>query len=135
MDNTRGRGEETVIFNWPRLGSPGPGTLQGSKSGRVRRRPATRGVVRERDAMRTKSNDRLLARAATSAKWTNGLQNRLQRATLKRKAFSVRVSTQQTQEVDQMLFYCWVSVEDGGPTLKRDWVNLSCWLGNFVCDY
>ena len=28
-----------------------------------------------------------------------------------------------------MLFLCWASVEDGGPTLKQHWVNASCLLG------
>ena len=42
-----------------------------------------------------------------------------------------------------MLFKCWASVEDGGPTFKQYWVNASCLLGrrsawfvyflNFVC--
>ena len=29
-----------------------------------------------------------------------------------------------------MLFQCWASVEDGGPTLKLHWVNSSCLLGH-----
>ena len=28
-----------------------------------------------------------------------------------------------------MLFYCWASVEDGGPTLKQHWVNALCLMG------
>ena len=28
-----------------------------------------------------------------------------------------------------MLFQCWASVEDGGPTLKQHRVNASCVLG------
>ena len=28
-----------------------------------------------------------------------------------------------------MLFQCWASVEDGGPTLKRHWLNAWCLLG------
>ena len=31
-----------------------------------------------------------------------------------------------------MLFQCWVSVEDGGPTLKQNWVNALCLLG--ICN-
>ena len=27
-----------------------------------------------------------------------------------------------------MLFQCWASVEDGGSTLKQNWVNASCLL-------
>ena len=30
-----------------------------------------------------------------------------------------------------MLFQCWASVEDGGPTLKQHWVNAPCLLGSF----
>ena len=28
-----------------------------------------------------------------------------------------------------MLFQCWASVEDGGPTLKQHWTNAPCLLG------
>ena len=28
-----------------------------------------------------------------------------------------------------MLFQCWASVKDGGPTLKQHWVNTSCLMG------
>ena len=31
-----------------------------------------------------------------------------------------------------MLFYCWADVEDGGPTLKQHWVNVSCLLGMYI---
>ena len=36
---------------------------------------------------------------------------------------------QQTWGIYSMLFQCWASVEDGGPTLKQNWVNASfvCW--------
>ena len=33
---------------------------------------------------------------------------------------------QQTRVINPMLFICWVSVEDGGPTLKQHWVDASC---------
>ena len=39
--------------------------------------------------------------------------------------------TKQTRGIHSMLFQCWASVEDAGPTLKRHWVNASCLLG---CD-
>ena len=29
-----------------------------------------------------------------------------------------------------MFFQCWADVEDGGPTLKQHWVNVSCFLDN-----
>ena len=28
-----------------------------------------------------------------------------------------------------MLCYCWTDVQDGGPTLKQHWINVSCFLG------
>ena len=31
--------------------------------------------------------------------------------------------------IHPMLFQCWASVEDGEPTLKQYWVNISCLLG------
>ena len=37
--------------------------------------------------------------------------------------------TQQTRGIHPMLFQCWASVEDGGPTLKQHWVNAPCLLG------
>ena len=36
---------------------------------------------------------------------------------------------QQTRDVDPMLFQCWASVEDDGPTLKQHWVKVPCLLG------
>ena len=38
-------------------------------------------------------------------------------------------STQLTRGIRPMLFQCWASVEDGGPTLKQHWANASCLLG------
>ena len=29
----------------------------------------------------------------------------------------------------ETLTQCWANVEDGGPTLKQHWVNVSCFLG------
>ena len=37
--------------------------------------------------------------------------------------------TQQTRDIHPMPFQCWASVEDGGPTVKRCWVNAACLLG------
>ena len=37
-----------------------------------------------------------------------------------------------TREVEPILFLCWADVEDGGPTLKQHWLNLSCLLGGEV---
>ena len=37
--------------------------------------------------------------------------------------------SQQTRGIYSMLFQCWSSVEDGGPTLKQHWVNAPCLLG------
>ena len=39
------------------------------------------------------------------------------------------IMSQQKRYIDSMLFQCWTSVADGGPTLKRHWVNISCLLG------
>ena len=36
---------------------------------------------------------------------------------------------QQTRAVDPMLFECWASLADGGPTLKQHKVNVSCLMG------
>ena len=34
--------------------------------------------------------------------------------------------TQQTQDLEPTLIYCWSSVVDGGPTLQQHWFNVSC---------
>ena len=34
-----------------------------------------------------------------------------------------------------MLFQCWASVEDGGPTLKQHWVNVPCFQGSIVYEH
>ena len=39
---------------------------------------------------------------------------------------------QQTRYLQPMLFYCWASVRDAGPTIKRHWLNISCLLGEGV---
>ena len=42
--------------------------------------------------------------------------------------FCIMVSSQQQRGIHPMLFQCWASVEDGGPTLQRHRVNVSvCW--------
>ena len=44
------------------------------------------------------------------------------------------MGAQQTRYIDPMLFQCWSSVADGGPTLKQHWVNVSCWWDdNAIC--
>ena len=35
----------------------------------------------------------------------------------------------QTRNTVPMLFQCWASVEDGGPTLKQQWLSVPCLLG------
>ena len=42
-------------------------------------------------------------------------------------AFS-QPASQPSQDIYPMLFQCWASVEDGGPTLTQHWVNASCLL-------
>ena len=39
------------------------------------------------------------------------------------------ITAQLTRGIEPMLFYCWVDVEDGGPTLELHWLNVSCFLG------
>ena len=44
-------------------------------------------------------------------------------------AFAVAyIDNPATRGIHPMLFRCWTSVEDGGPTLKQHWVNASCLL-------
>ena len=38
-------------------------------------------------------------------------------------------TSQQSQDIHPMLFHCWATGEDGGPTLKQHRVNVSCLLG------
>ena len=33
------------------------------------------------------------------------------------------------QDITPILFQCWASVADDGPTLKQHWVKVSRWLG------
>ena len=40
-----------------------------------------------------------------------------------------RVTSQQTRDIQPMLFQCWPTVEDGGPALKQHWVDDSRLLG------
>ena len=42
---------------------------------------------------------------------------------------NVRIISQQTRVVEQMLVECWPSVEDDGPTVNQHWFNVSCLLG------
>ena len=37
--------------------------------------------------------------------------------------------SQQTRGIEPILFYCWASVVDGGPTVKQHRLNASCLLG------
>ena len=37
--------------------------------------------------------------------------------------------TEQTRDIEPLLFQCWVSVVDGGPTIKQQWLNISCYKG------
>ena len=39
------------------------------------------------------------------------------------------VCTQQTRHVETMMFKCWPSVYDAGPTFKHYYFNVSCFLG------
>ena len=41
----------------------------------------------------------------------------------------VHLAIQQTRGIHTMLFQCWPTVFDAGPTLKQQWVNDQCLLG------
>ena len=45
-------------------------------------------------------------------------------------AYNKLTLTQQARDIDPVLFQCWASVADAGPTLKQHWVNVSCLLGS-----
>ena len=40
-----------------------------------------------------------------------------------------KITTQQTRDVKPMLFQCWPTVFDVGPTIKQHWFNVSRLLG------
>ena len=40
--------------------------------------------------------------------------------------------SQKTRDIHPLRFQCWASVEGGGPTLKKQWVNVLCLLGLLV---
>ena len=40
-----------------------------------------------------------------------------------------KLQSQQTRDNHPMLYQCWTSVEDVGPTLIQHWVNATCLLG------
>ena len=40
--------------------------------------------------------------------------------------------SQQTRYVESMLFYCWASVADNGPTLKQHWLKVLCLFGHNI---
>ena len=44
-----------------------------------------------------------------------------------------KILSQQTRDVDPVLFQCWASVADGGPTFKQHWVSASRLLENLCC--
>ena len=41
-------------------------------------------------------------------------------------------TTQQTRGIHLMLFQCWPTVFDAGPTLKQHWVKALCLLGDVI---
>ena len=44
----------------------------------------------------------------------------------------LKKATRLTRYVDLMLFLCWPSVVDDGPTLKQHWLNDLCLLGKYI---
>ena len=49
--------------------------------------------------------------------------------------FVRRMLIQQARGIRPLLFQCWASVEDFGPTLKQQSVNASCFLGRSTWDW
>ena len=46
------------------------------------------------------------------------------------KSYNIKeMDTQQIRGIRPMLFQCWPTVFDAGPTLKQHWVNAPCLLG------
>ena len=43
--------------------------------------------------------------------------------------WSLYTASQQTRDIVPMLVQCWFTVYDAGPTLNRQWDNVSCLLG------
>ena len=39
------------------------------------------------------------------------------------------IISQQTRDIHPLLYQCWPTVFDAGPTLKQHWVNVPCLLG------
>ena len=39
------------------------------------------------------------------------------------------MTAQQTRDIEPLLFQCWSTVYDAGPTLNQQWLNASCLLG------
>ena len=61
-----------------------------------------------------------------------GLKTVRQRQNNIRSMFRVHCAwkvSQQARDIDTMLDQCWASVVDGGPTLVKHWVDISCLLG------
>ena len=42
-------------------------------------------------------------------------------------------ASQQTRDIDQMFDQCWPTVYDVGPTLVKHWLDVSCFLGYYLC--
>ena len=51
------------------------------------------------------------------------------RQKLSRANMMFKVMSQQTQDVESMLVWCWSNVVDGGPTSNEHWFNALCLLG------
>ena len=43
--------------------------------------------------------------------------------------WAIRATIQQTRDIEPLLWQCWSTVYDAGPTLTQQWFNVSCLLG------
>ena len=44
-------------------------------------------------------------------------------------SLQTQVVSQKTRDIDPMFDQCWANVVDGGPTLVKHWVDVSCFSG------
>ena len=47
----------------------------------------------------------------------------------RQRSLDVDGGSQQIQNIESLLFYCWPNVCDAGPALRQHWVDVTCWMG------
>ena len=60
------------------------------------------------------------------------LVKRVQRWSNNKTLIQRLLESQQTQDVEPILIYCWANVAHGGPILNQNWFNLLCLLGRHL---